>query len=71
MEPLSATMIVSLTASQIPFSPAAGTRARVVVDEEQPERRTVKLLDGPAVDFGRYLSGTHLPPAWPTGGGAW
>jgi outer membrane protein OmpA-like peptidoglycan-associated protein len=50
-------------AQLIPVALRPEAQATLVVDEEQPERRTVQLLEGPEVDFGLYLSGSQLSPA--------
>jgi outer membrane protein OmpA-like peptidoglycan-associated protein len=47
----------------IPVALRPDSQSTLVVDEEQPEQRTVKLLDGPEIELGLYLSGSQLPAA--------
>jgi hypothetical protein len=52
---------VGSEAHLMPVALQPNASALLVVEEERPARREVRLLDGPGVDVGLYLAGTDIP----------
>jgi hypothetical protein len=46
----------------LPVSLTPAKASELVIEEREPRRRTLELLDSPAVELGVYVEGSSLPP---------
>src|SRR5262249_37791690 len=48
---------------RVPLPLRPGTKSTLVIEEREPRRRTIQLLDSGQTQLGLYVEGSKLPPA--------